>query len=242
MTKPVAIVTGAAGGIGRAIVADLVSAGHFVIGWGRHAPSESVPGSTFAECDVSNPDAVAAATAHVIDTYGRIDVLVTSAAVLRTAPLHEMAVDLWDETMLINVRGAFLCTRAVLPVMMAQENGAIVHLSSVHAQATVPGTAAYAASKGAIVSFSREVAVEYADHGIRCNSVVVGSVDTSMSTLHGDELARDGVVVAPPAGRAGRMAHPDEIAGAVRFLVGPAASFINGSAMVVDGGLTGRLM
>ncbi|MFS0911992.1 SDR family NAD(P)-dependent oxidoreductase [Microbacterium sp. 179-I 3D2 NHS] len=242
VTKRVAVVTGAGGGIGRAIVADLTASGFTVVGWGRHEPSDPVRGASFLRCDVSDADEVEGATDEVLRLFGRIDVLVTSAAVLRTAPLHEMSLEIWEETMSINLRGVFLCTRAVLPTMIEHGGGSVVHLSSVHALSTVPGTAAYAASKGAVVSFSREVAVEYADRGVRANSLVVGSVDTAMSTLHGVELARDDVRVHVPAGAIGRMADPDEVAHAVRFLVSDDASFINGSALVIDGGLTARLM
>jgi len=242
VTAPVTVVTGAAGGIGRAIVEDLVARGHRVVGWGRRAPDDFVAGAEFGVCDVSVARSVDTARDAVLAGYGRIDHLVTSAAVLRTAPLHEMTETVWDEVQSINLKGVFLTARAVLPTMIAQGRGAIVNLSSVHAVATVPGTAAYAATKGAIISLSRQIAVEYADRGIRCNSVVVGSVDTQMSVEHGNQLARDGVAVTPPEGAVGRMAAPVEIARAVGFLVSDDASFVTGSAITVDGGLTSRLM
>lgn len=236
------IVTGAGGGIGSAIAADLAAAGHAVTGWVRRIPAEPVAGVTYVLCDVSDEDSVAAAFAETVAGFGRVTALVTSAAVLRTAPLHEMSLDTWEEVNAINLRGVFLCTRAVLPGMIEAGAGSIVHLSSVHAIATVPGTAAYAATKGAIVSFSRSVAVEYADAGVRCNALVVGSVDTKMSTEHGVQLDRDGVIVTPPSGAVGRMAGPDEIARAARFLVEDGSSFVTGSALVIDGGLSSRLM
>lgn len=242
LKAPVAIVTGAGGGIGSAIVSTLLQRGFRVIAWGRRAPSEPVAGAEYDVCDVSNATDVGRARDAVLERTGRIDVLVTSAAILKTAPLHEMAEELWDEVQEVNLKGVFLCCRAVLPAMMQQGGGSIVNLSSVHAIATVPGTAAYAASKGAIVSLSRQIAVEYADYGIRSNSVVVGSVDTEMSVQHGQQLQRDGVTVTAPGGALGRMARPEEIAAAVAFLAGNDSSFVTGSAMTVDGGLTCRLM
>jgi NAD(P)-dependent dehydrogenase (short-subunit alcohol dehydrogenase family) len=167
---------------------------------------------------------------------------VTSAAILRTAPIHETSEELWDEVIGINAKGTFLACRAVLPTMLAAGSGSILNLSSVHAEATIAGTGAYAASKGAIVSLSRQMAVEYADQGVRVNSLIVGSVDTSMSTTHLAAIERDGVVIHPPAGRIGRMAEPDEIAKAARFLLSDDSSFISGSAIRIDGGLLSSLM
>jgi meso-butanediol dehydrogenase/(S,S)-butanediol dehydrogenase/diacetyl reductase len=239
---PVAVVTGAAGGIGTAIARDLLGRGYDVTGWVHRTPADPIAGVTYQRVDVASPDAVAATRDALLARTGRIDALVTSAAVLRTGPLHELSDDTWEQVIGVNLTGVFLSMRAVLPTMLARGSGAIVNLSSVHALATVPGTAAYAATKGAIVALTREAAVEYADAGIRCNSVVVGSVDTAMSDSHGEQLARDGVRVDPPRGAVGRMARPEEIATAVAYLLGPDASFVTGSAFVVDGGLTSRLM
>jgi NAD(P)-dependent dehydrogenase (short-subunit alcohol dehydrogenase family) len=238
----VAIVTGAAGGIGRSVVVDLLAQGYVVVGIGRSAPTTPIDGAHFELADVSVAADVERAVTNTLDRFGRIDVLVTSAAVLKTGPVHTMEESLWDEVMDINLKGVFLSCRAVLPAMIAAGSGSIVNLSSVHAIATVPGTGAYAATKGAIISFSRQLAIEYADAGIRSNSVVVGSVDTAMSTAHGAAMARDGVVVASHTGRLARMARPDEIAKTVRFLAGEDSSFVTGSAVTVDGGLLSRLM
>lgn len=241
-TTRVAVVSGAAGGIGETIAADLVAAGWAVVGLVRRTPEARVEGVDYRLCDVSDSQSVDAAFDQVRAVHGRIDGLVTSAAILRTAPLHRMDDQLWGEVIDVNLGGVFRCCRAVLPLMIEQQRGSIVNLSSVHAVATVPGTGAYAASKGAIVSLSRQLAVEYADDGIRANSVIIGSVDTKMSEEHGRALARDSVRVDPPAGAVGRMAEPAEIATAVRFLLSDDASFVTGAAMTVDGGLTSRLM
>lgn len=240
--KKVAVVTGANGGIGREVVLELLECGYDVICWGRRIPEDAVEGAEYVVCDVSIPSAVTGAVEHLASTRGRVDVLVTSAAILRTAPVHLMSDELWDEVLTTNLTGVFRACRAVLPFMLKQASGSIVNLSSVHAVATVPGTGAYAATKGGIVSFSRQLAVEYADHGIRSNSVIIGSVDTKMSTEHGQQLDRDNVSVAAPEGLIGRMAHPREIAKAVAFLAGGGSSFVNGSAFTVDGGLTSLLM
>lgn len=240
--QPVAVVTGANGGIGREIVIDLLGRGYTVVCWGRRVPDDAVPGAHHVVCDVSDSAAVSSAADRLRAEQGRVDTLVTSAAILQTAPLHEMSDQLWADVIATNLTGVFHACRAVLPLMIEQRSGSIVNLSSVHAVATVPGTGAYAATKGGIISLSRQIAVEYADVGIRSNSVIVGSVDTKMSTQHGSQLARDRVSVTPPAGAVGRMARPEEIARTVAFLAGDDASFVSGSAFTVDGGLTSLLM
>jgi NAD(P)-dependent dehydrogenase (short-subunit alcohol dehydrogenase family) len=241
-SKPVAIVTGGSGGIGNAIVAALVDEGYEVASIGRSVSTGGLSAARYLVADVAKAAEIEDAVAEIAGEFGRIDALVTSAAILRTAPVHEMSEELWDDVVDINLKGVFLACRAVLPHMLEAGSGSIVNLSSVHAVATVPGTGAYAATKGAIVSFSRQMAVEYADNGIRVNSVVIGSVDTEMTVTHKNAIERDRVIVTPPPGMVGRMAQPKEIANAVAFLVGPQSSFMTGSALTVDGGLLSRLM
>lgn len=240
--QPAAIVTGGSGGIGSAIAEDLAAHGYSVTSLVRRAPTDPKPSVSYVVADVAIADAVEAATASVVAQSGSVEVLVTTAAVLRTAPIHETTEELGDELMDVNLKGVFHACRAVLPYMIAASKGSIVNLSSVHAVASIPGTGAYAATKGAIISLSKQLAMEYADHGVRVNAVVVGSVDTAMTDLHRDLIKRAGVVTKPPPGQVGRVARPEEIAAAVRFLVGNESSFITGTAITVDGGLLSRLM
>jgi NAD(P)-dependent dehydrogenase (short-subunit alcohol dehydrogenase family) len=240
--KRLAVITGAAGGIGQAIVADLLAHDYDVVGIVRTAPEQQEQGAHYIVADVSTSAAVDDAFLKIIERFGRIDVLVTSAAILRSAPVHETTDEMWDEVIATNLRGVFLSCRAALRSMIVANSGVIVTLSSVHAVATMRGTGAYAASKGAIVSLSRQMAVEYADNNIRVNSLVIGSVDTRMTELHKELLLQDGVSFSPQAGAIGRMASPREIASAVRFLAGDDSSFMTGSSMTVDGGLLSALI
>ena len=229
-TQPVALVTGSRGGIGSATVRRLERDGFRVHGWAR------------PEVDVSDAASVAAAMAELLEREGRLDALVTTAGVLRTGPLHTMTDDLWREVMSINLDGVFHVNRAALAAMLETGGGAIVNLSSVHAVATVPGTAAYAATKAAVEALTTSIAIEYADAGIRANSIVVGSVDTKMSVEHGRQIAAEGYSVGRAPGAVGRMAAPEEIAAVAAHLLSPDASFVTGARIVADGGLTTRLM
>lgn len=185
---------------------------------------------------------VTQAVNDVAKRYGRLDVLINNAGVLACYAVDDTPEAVWDHVIDVNLKGAFLMSRAAIPHLRRVRGGIIVNVSSVHAFASVPRTAAYAASKGALVSLSRQMAVDYADDGIRVNSIVVGSVDTAMSTAHREAAARDQVKILPPEGQLGRAADPIEVANAVCFLVSEAATFVNASALVVDGGLLGRLM
>jgi 2-keto-3-deoxy-L-fuconate dehydrogenase len=241
----VAIVTGGARGIGAAIAAELRSRGMTVVTLDIRALDGAENGAGGLEhlvADVSDSAAVSEAVRRTIDAHGRIDVLVNNAGIIDVHSVHDTPEDVWDRVLAVNLTSVYLMSRAVIPHLRDSGGGSIVNVTSAHALATVPRAAAYAASKGAILSLSRQMALDYFDEGIRVNALVVGSVDTDMSTAHGAALARDGIRTADPTGEIGRMGTAAEIAKAAAFLTSPDASFVTGSPFIVDGGLLARLM
>jgi NAD(P)-dependent dehydrogenase (short-subunit alcohol dehydrogenase family) len=244
-TRQVAIVTGGAGGIGAAVVDALAAAGMAVASFDIQDPPAPQPDDddrVHLRVDVSRSDETRAAVAAVADRFGRIDVLVNNAGILDCHAVHDTPEDTWDRVMAVNVKSVFLMSQAVIPHLRAAGGGSIVNIASVHAIATVPRLAAYAASKGAVLSLSRQMALDYADDGIRVNAVVVGGVDTEMSAAHGAAMARDGVTVAQGTGAIGRTAQPAELARAVAFLASPQSSFLTGAPLIADGGMLARLI
>jgi NAD(P)-dependent dehydrogenase (short-subunit alcohol dehydrogenase family) len=238
-----AIVTGAARGIGAATATALDAAGF------RVATFDVLPASVADSddrmhlvVDVSDAGEVSASVEAVVRRFGRLDVLVNNAGILDVHAVHDTPEDLWDRVLAVNVKSVFLMSRAAVPHLHAAGGGSIVNVSSVHAFASVPRAAAYAASKGAVVSLTRQMALDYYDTGIRVNALVVGSVDTEMSAHHGAGMARDGVVVTASPGAIGRTAQPEEVARVIAFLCSDQASFMTGAPVIVDGGMLARLM
>jgi len=241
--RRVAIVTGGAAGIGAAVASAFEDAGLAVGVFDVRPPAARDSGSrAHFTVDVTVAEQVEAAVRAVVERFGRLDVVVNNAGILDCRAVDDTPEELWDRVMAVNVKSVFLVSRAAIPHLRAAGGGSIVNISSVHAMATVPRLAAYAASKGAVLSLSRQMALDYADDGIRVNAVVVGSVDTEMSTQHGAAMARDGVTVAASTGAIGRTAQPAELARAVLFLASPEASFVTGAPMIVDGGMLARLL
>jgi NAD(P)-dependent dehydrogenase (short-subunit alcohol dehydrogenase family) len=183
------------------------------------------------------------AVAVTVERHGRLDIVVNNAAILHATSVEETTEEAWDEVLRANLTSVFLVSKAAIPHLRAAGGGSIVNFASVHAQATVVRLAAYAAAKGGVVALSRQMAHDLVVDRIRVNAVIIGGVATEMSALHsrllGDDMPSRGFVIDESV--LGRTARPEEIAGAVRFLVGPDASFVNGSAFVVDGGMLAKL-
>ena len=243
----VAVVTGAAGGIGRACVAAFMEAGWDVAGIDRVERPDGAPGRWYARFDMSVRTA-ADRLRELFGEIGQVDALVNNAAV----PLQKQLVDTsdaeWASVIASNLAAPFVALREAVPYL-EKTGGSVVNVSSVHALATSPGVAAYAASKGALVALTRAAALELGPRGIRVNAVLPGAVDTPM--LRGDAAARGGSGgdrgddrIAAIAGRTplGRIGRPEEIASAIVFLADADRSgFITGQTLVVDGGVLARL-
>jgi NAD(P)-dependent dehydrogenase (short-subunit alcohol dehydrogenase family) len=246
------LVTGAATGIGRATAENLAASGARVFaigldaGEGRNlaarAKQQGVP-LLFREADVTREADVRAAVAAMLAAFGRIDGVVNSAGVNQTdTRLEDMSDDVWDRTIAVNLTAIFRVCRATLPELRRAGGGSIVNIASVHALATVPGVPAYAASKGGVLALSKQIALDYAVDLIRVNALIVGSVDTRMTRTVVDAAGgaeKLGLSFAPNV--IARIAKPEEIAAAIGFLLSDDASFVTGSGLVVDGGMTALL-
>jgi 2,3-dihydro-2,3-dihydroxybenzoate dehydrogenase len=235
----IAVVTGAAGGIGRAVVAALRAAGHELVGVDRVQP----PGDHDLVGDVSDPAVAEELVAAVERDRGPIDVLVNCAGVLSNAPVLETTAADWAAVLAANATSVFGMSGAVARRMVPRRRGSIVTVASNAGRIPRHGMAAYGASKAAAALFTQSLGLELAEHGIRCNVVSPGTTRTPMV---GAMLADDGeagVVAGDPARfKTGiplrRLAEPEDVAAAVAFLVSPAARHVTMHDLVVDGGAT----
>lgn len=198
-----------------------------------------VSGGEAIECDVTDPDGVERAIHTVLERFGRIDVLVNNAGITGSQEatiLHTTPVEEWDRVQAVNVRGPYLCSRAVLPAMIEQSSGHIITIASVAGLVAFPGRAAYTASKGAAVMLTKSIAVDYGQYGIRANAVCPGMVYTPMTSWRLDQPElRARVEGQIPLGR---VAQPEEIAEAVAVLASGRMGYLTGHPLVIDGGLS----
>lgn len=241
-TSGVAIITGAAQGIGRATLQRFVRAGARVLACDQKADElEEARASsgqpervrTLAQ-DITAPSAPADALAAALGAFGRVDWLVNNAGIGNAKPADQTSDAEWDRFLDVNLRAAFRYARAVLP-RLEPERGAIVHVASIFGILGNPGSAPYAASKAALIGLTRQMAADYGPRGIRINAVAPGVVPTQLSQerLSNDAYYRRLVAEPTPFVRLGR---PQDIANAVWFLCSDEAAFVNGHTLVVDGG------
>jgi gluconate 5-dehydrogenase len=248
LSGTVALVTGGSRGLGLDMAAGLGEAGAAVVITARREQWLTSGAATLREkgidalamaCDVTAPEQVDAVIAAALDRFGRLDILLNSAGISWGQPVGTMPLDKWRSVVDTNVTGSFLVARAAAAAMIrAGRGGAIVNIASiaglVGTSADVLDAAGYSASKGAIISLTRDLAVKWAPHGIRVNAIAPGFFETRMTTgvLERGRLAIERLT---PMGRIGR---PGELQGAALFLASPASSYVTGHVLVVDGGTT----
>ena len=238
----VALVTGSARGIGRAIAELLASRGaRVVVNSTTEEGSRRVADALVAQgaealaygADVSNLEAAEGMVKDVIDRWQRIDVLVNNAGITRDTLLMRMKESDWDDVMNVNLKSAFHMTRLASRIMMRQKSGAIINVSSVVGLMGNPGQANYAASKAGLIGFTKSMARELGSRSITVNAVAPGFIETEMTASLPDEVKQRMLANIP----LGRFGHTEEIAEMVAFLSSDAARYITGQVLVVDGGL-----
>ncbi len=251
VNKKVAIITGAGSGIGEASAIRLAEEGATVICADINGPAAELVSQLIrtsggqaksATIDISNFQQCDELVIQTINEFGTVDILVNNAGVNLPGVFHEASNETIDRTLDVNVKGAMYLTRAVLPAMLKQGGGSIVNMSSVNGLVSEPYLSIYSASKGAIVMFTKGIALDYAKTGVRCNAICPGWVDTPINHAHATMLGGLDHVYKTidsfqPIGRPGTAR---EIANLVLFLASDEASFMTGSIVSADGGMTAQ--
>jgi len=244
LSGQVAIVTGASQGLGQAIAIELGNNKASVACLARNAEklADTVRAITEAggtaeafNCDVKDRESVEKVVDAVLEKWDRLDILVNNAGVTRDTLLPRMSDEEWDEVIDTNLRGAFYFSRAASRVMMRARYGRIINISSVSGIIGNPGQTNYSASKAGLIGMTRSLSKELAGRKVTINAVAPGFIESDMTKALGDAVLQE-VKKRIPAKRLGT---PEDVAGAVSFLASPAASYITGQVIVVDGGMTG---
>lgn len=238
------MVTGASRGLGRAMAVALAEAGADLAVVARTkddlddtAAAVRILGRSalVSPADITVPAAVEGAVKDVLDAFGRIDILVNNSGIAVVKPLVELTLDEWRAVLETNLTGAFNLLRAVGPTMIARQRGKVVNVASVLGAHGLAGYTAYAASKGAIIAFTRTLAVEWARHNIQVNAIAPGWFITPMNArAFEDKKIRERLLREVPARRAGK---PEELGPLVVYLASAASDFMTGEVVFIDGGL-----
>ncbi len=247
-TGKTALVTGATGGMGSAIVAALAAAGAQVMASDIAADAGTAlldrvanPDVAFSRADIGDPDQIAALVAATVERFGRLDYAVNAAAIeFETVSLADCSIDDFDRMMNINTRGLFACMKHEITAMLDTDDGAprsVVNIASTNSFKPQRDQPAYTASKHAVLGLTRSAALDYAGRNIRVNAVCPGAIDTPMLRTAMERRGRDAADTARRLSPIGRFGRPDEIAAAVLWLCSDASSFVTGHALAVDGGM-----
>jgi 3-oxoacyl-[acyl-carrier protein] reductase len=249
MKGKVAIVTGAGGGVGRAIAKRLASEGCKVVLLGRNMAKLQKVASEIGDkknvmtvvADITKEAEVLSAIEQTISSFDRIDFLVNNAGTINDPVLfHEMTDDQWNELVETNLIGTFRMTKAVIPVMMKSGIGSIVNISSVLGIRSIPSVplTLYSATKAGVIMFTKSIAVEYGQYGLRCNCVCPSTIKSSIIEPYlQDENAKRVLESTFPMRKIGE---PEDIAGAVAYLFSDDAKWVTGTVLIVDGGVTAK--
>jgi len=240
----IALVTGASRGIGRECSKLLAKAGaEVVVNYNKSKEeAEKVLDEISNDCgraemvqaDIAQPEEVQALFDHIRKKFSKLDILVNNAGIIRDRLLLNMELSDWDRVIDTNLRGAFLCSKYAVELMLPHHSGKIINISSVNAVRAGRGQTNYASSKGALLSFTRACAVELSGRGIQVNAVLPGMIVTDMSKRV-RKLAAEDIMKSIPAGRFGE---PSDVAHLVLFLASDRADYITGQAIAVDGGMS----
>jgi NAD(P)-dependent dehydrogenase (short-subunit alcohol dehydrogenase family) len=257
LADKVCLITGAGSGIGRATAVAFATEGASVAvaDIDLAAAKETVrliatsddggasrPAAQAFEVDVTDPDSTERLARDVVAAWGRVDVLFNNAGIAGIGVLHETSVESWDRVMAVNVRGVFLVARAVLPTMIGARRGSIINMSSTIAEIGLANRASYAASKGAVLSLTRQMQADYATHGIRVNALLPGTIHTPFVDRYLKDSYDDPVAGLETLKRrqlTGDLGQPEDVAAAALFLASDESRFVLGSGLFVDGGVRG---